>query len=52
MDVIVGNIAPQGKLPFELPASMEQVREQHADVPFDSANELFEFGFGLEYEAH
>ncbi|MDG2175780.1 MAG: glycoside hydrolase family 3 N-terminal domain-containing protein [Gammaproteobacteria bacterium] len=51
MDVIVGNIAPQGKLPFELPANMERVREQQADVPFDTADELFSFGFGLEYEA-
>ena len=50
MDVIVGNIAPQGKLPFELPANMERVREQQADVPFDTVDELFGFGFGLEYE--
>lgn len=49
MNAIVGNIAPAGKLPFQLPASMQGVREQQADVPFDSADELFGFGFGLEY---
>ena len=49
MDVIVGNISPQGKLPFELPATMESVNQQQSDVPFDIAEELFSFGFGLEF---
>ncbi len=49
MEVLVGNIKPGGKLPFQLPATMESVIQQHADVPFDSAEELFPFGFGLEY---
>jgi beta-glucosidase len=49
LDVIFGNFAPQGKLPFELPSSMEAVRTQKEDVPYDSENPLFPFGHGLSY---
>ncbi|MGE5641887.1 MAG: glycoside hydrolase family 3 protein, partial [Byssovorax cruenta] len=49
LDVIFGNFAPQGKLPFELPSSMEAVRKQKEDVPYDSENPLFPFGHGLSY---
>lgn len=49
-EVLFGNTAPQGKLPFELPSSMEAVKNQKADVPYDSENPLFEFGFGLSYQ--
>ncbi len=49
-EVVFGNSAPQGKLPFELPSSMEAVRKQKTDVPYDSENPLFEFGFGLNYQ--
>ncbi len=48
-EVLFGNTAPQGKLPFELPSSMEAVKNQKTDVPYDSENPLFKFGFGLEY---
>lgn len=48
-EVLFGNVEPQGKLPFELPSSMEAVRNQKADVPYDSENPLFKFGFGLGY---
>ncbi len=48
-EVLFGNAIPQGKLPFELPSSMEAVKNQKTDVPYDSENPLFEFGFGLEY---
>lgn len=51
-EVLFGNTAPQGKLPYELPSSMEAVRNQKTDVPYDSENPLFEFGFGLEYETN
>lgn len=36
-----------GKLPLELPSSMEAVAAQREDVPHDSAKPLFQFGFGL-----
>jgi beta-glucosidase len=47
LDVIFGRFRPQGKLPFELPSSMEAVRQQKPDVPYDSAAPLFKFGDGL-----
>ena len=49
LDVIFGRTKPEGKLPFELPSSMEAVRKQKADVPYDSENPLYPFGFGLSY---
>ena len=49
LDVIFGKASPEGKLPFELPASMEAVQKQKADVPYDSENPLYNFGFGLSY---
>ena len=50
LDVIFGKAKPMGKLPFELPSSMEAVRKQKEDVPYDSENPLFKFGFGLSYK--
>ncbi|MFN7116011.1 MAG: glycoside hydrolase family 3 protein [Saprospiraceae bacterium] len=49
LDVVFGCIQPVGKLPFELPASMQAVYEQKEDVPYDSKNPLFKFGYGLQY---
>ena len=49
LDVIFGRASPQGKLPFELPSSMEAVRKQKPDVPYDSEQPLYPFGFGLSY---
>jgi beta-glucosidase len=49
LDIIFGRFNPLGRLPFELPSSMNAVREQLEDVPFDSRNPSFAFGFGLSY---
>jgi beta-glucosidase len=49
LDVVFGKAKPEGKLPFELPSSMEAVRNQKADVPYDTENPLYPFGFGLTY---
>ena len=49
LDVIFGKAKPEGKLPFELPSSMEAVRKQKEDVPYDSGDPLYKFGFGLSY---
>ncbi len=49
LDVVFGKFNPSGKLPFELPSSMEAVREQKEDLPYDSREPLFQFGFGLNY---
>lgn len=49
LDVIFGIAKPEGKLPFELPSSMEAVKNQKEDAPYDSKNPLYPFGFGLKY---
>jgi beta-glucosidase len=49
LNVVFGKARPEGKLPFELPRSMEAVRNQKADVPHDSENPLYPFGFGIFY---
>ncbi len=48
-DALTGKIAPQGKLPFELPSSMAEVKAQAEDTPYDTKNPLYKFGFGLTY---
>lgn len=48
-EVIFGNVAPRGKLPFELPSSMEAVQKQLTDVPYDSEAALYGYGTGLNY---
>jgi beta-glucosidase len=47
--VLTGRARPQGKLPFELPSSMEAVEAQRSDVPHDSRRPLYPFGFGRTY---
>ena len=49
LDVVFGLAKPEGRLPFELPSSMEAVNAQLTDVPYDSKDPLYEFGFGLRY---
>jgi beta-glucosidase len=49
LDVIFGKFKPAGKLPFELPSSMEAVKKQKEDLPYDSENPTFPFGYGLTY---
>jgi len=49
LDVVFGNFNPQGKLPIEMPSSMEAVRNQKEDVPYDSKDPLYQFGYGLKY---
>ena len=49
LDIIFGKVNPAARLPFEMPSSMEAVRNQKEDVPYDSENPLFPFGYGLSY---
>lgn len=49
LNVLFGVARPEGKLPFELPSSMEAVQNQKADLPHDSENPLYPFGFGMSY---
>ena len=50
LEVLFGEAAPEGALPFDLPRSMEAVVESRTDVPFDTADPVFRFGHGLRYE--
>lgn len=47
LDVILGKVKPRGRLPFELPRSMDAVSKQNAAAPDDSADPLFAAGAGL-----
>ena len=49
LDIVFGRHTPTAKLPFELPSSMEAVRAQASDLPYDSEAPLFPFGHGLSY---
>ena len=47
-DVLFGKRKAGGKLPFELPSSQEAIEKQLEDLPYDSENPLYPFGYGLE----
>jgi beta-glucosidase len=47
LDALTGRITPRGRLPFQLPRSMEAVAASRSDVPSDTADPLYEFGDGL-----
>lgn len=46
LDVILGKAQAKGRLPVELPRSMEAVEAQHPGAPDDSADPLYPFGAG------
>jgi len=48
-EIINGKTNPSGTLPFELPSSMSEVEEQLEDVPDDTANPLYKYGYGLSF---
>jgi beta-glucosidase len=50
LDIIFGLHNPTAILPFELPSSMEAVKAQYEDVPYDSKDPVFPFGHGLSYK--
>jgi beta-glucosidase len=47
--ILFGELEPLGRLPFELPSSMEEVLASKSDMPDDTANPTFAFGHGLRY---
>ena len=49
LDVMMGVVAPEGKLPFDMPSSMEAVVNSKSDCPFDTKDPVFRFGDGLRY---
>lgn len=46
--MIFGKQNFQARLPFELPSSMDAVRRQKEDVPYDSEKPLYPYGYGLQ----
>ena len=50
-DTLFGLNPVTGKLPFQIPANMEQVVNQREDLPKDIADPLYNFGFGIDAES-
>ncbi len=48
LTALTGRIPPVGRLPFDVPASMEAVRRHPEDVPGFGVDALYRFGHGLE----
>ncbi len=46
-DVLFGDHNPNGKLPFQMPRSMKQVKDQREDKPFDIEDPLYPYGHGM-----
>jgi beta-glucosidase len=46
---IYGRFNPSGKLPFVIPSSMDAVLNQKEDLPDDTLNPTYEFGYGISY---
>ncbi|SMG19014.1 glycoside hydrolase family 3 protein [Agreia pratensis] len=49
LDVLFGRAEPQGRLPFQMPRSMEDVLAGDLDQPHRFTDPLFDFGHGLSY---
>lgn len=49
VEVLYG-YSPKGKLPFDLPCSMEAVEKARTDMPFDTENPVYRYGHGLRYK--
>ncbi len=47
LTAVTGTVAPRGRLPFELPRSMDAVQRQDPARPDDSRQPLYAFGAGL-----
>jgi len=50
-DILFGDYNPTGKLPFQMPRSMEQVKAQREDIPFDIENPLYPYEYGISYDS-
>ncbi|NHA69496.1 glycoside hydrolase family 3 protein [Phycicoccus flavus] len=48
LDALTGVLPPAGRLPFDVPVSMDAVRRHPEDVPGFGDDALFHFGDGLE----
>ena len=50
-EALYGESAITGKLPFQIPATMDQVLAQREDLPKDIVDPLFDYGFGIDVAA-
>ncbi|WP_276391462.1 glycoside hydrolase family 3 protein [Eudoraea chungangensis] len=50
IELLFGKFKPTGKLPIEIPSSVEAVEAQMEDVPHDSKDPLYAFRHGLTYK--
>lgn len=56
LDLMVGNAAPSGLLPLQMPANMQTVETQKEDTPHDmelykdKEGHVYDFGFGLNWK--
>lgn len=50
LDALTGRVAPRGRLPIEIPRSMDAVRSSREDVPSDTGDPVFPVHHGLELE--
>ncbi|MCF0228781.1 MAG: glycoside hydrolase family 3 C-terminal domain-containing protein [Parasporobacterium sp.] len=48
---LFGDCAISGKLPWQLPATMEQVLLQREDMPKDIENPMYDYGYGIDVAA-
>jgi len=48
LDALTGRVAPRGRLPIEIPRSMDAVRSSREDVPSDTGDPIFPVHHGLE----
>lgn len=48
-NLIFGDSKPEGSLPFRMPSSMNAVKNQEEDVPFDIKKYTYKEGHGLSY---
>ena len=46
---LFGEFNPSGKLPFDIPSSMESVLNQKEDLPDDALNPTYRYGYGSSY---
>jgi len=51
LDVLTGKIEAKGRLPFELPSSMQAVERQNPALPDDSENPLYPAGYRAARQA-
>ncbi len=47
LDVVLGKAAAKGRLPVELPRSMDAVEKQDPALPDDTVDPLYPFGAGI-----